>query len=567
MTATDSGLRPGAGAGAPPRPDVDWHQTDWVQVHTEVRRLQARIVKATQEGRHGKVKALQHLLTHSYSGRMLAVKRVTENRGKRTAGVDGATWSTPAAKSGAVDTLTRRGYRSQPLRRVLIPKSNGKTRPLGIPTMTDRAMQALYKLALEPVAETTADPHSYGFRPLRSTHDALQQVHNILAANRNCARWVLEGDIKGCFDNIDHEWLLAHVPMDRSILRQWLKAGFIESNTLHATGAGTPQGGIISPVLANLALDGLEEYLRVRVTPTQKLRYARKVNVVRYADDFIVTGDSRELLQDTVMPLVAEFLAARGLALSPEKTRVTHVEEGFDFLGQHARRYGEKTLITPAAKNVRAMLEKVREVVRQNRQATQLDLIGVLNPIIRGWAQYHRSACSKRTYSRVDALIWQMLWQWATRRHPTKGARWVRARYFHRNGSRTWVFGAATGRRYQNGKPIMVNLFRAADTPIRRHVLIRSDANPFDPAWANYVETRIRVQTRDDLAGRRMVRTIWENQSGRCPVCLQPITLDSGWHKHHRIYRVDGGTDDTRNLVLLHQNCHAQTHVLGATVA
>ena len=243
-----------------------------------------RIAKATQEGRWGKVKALQRLLTRSYSGKMIAVKRVTENRGKNTPGVDREIWRTPAAKSCGVESLQQHGYQPMPLRRVYIPKSNGKKRPLGIPTMKDRAMQALWKLALEPVAETTADPNSYGFRPARSTADAIGQCFNLLA-KANAVEWILEGDIRGCFDNISHEWLLKNIPMDREILRKWLKAGFVDENTFFATEDGTPQGGIISPVLANMALDGLEETLRTRFGRRGSKKSGHRVHVVRYADD------------------------------------------------------------------------------------------------------------------------------------------------------------------------------------------------------------------------------------------------------------------------------------------
>ena len=280
-----------------------WHGINWADVHRQVRRLQARIVKATQEGRHNKVKALQWLLTHSFSGRALAVKRVTENQGKNTPGVDKSTWKTPAAKIKAIASMKRRGYSPFPLRRVLIPKKNGKTRPLGIPTMKDRAMQALYLLALEPSAETLADPNSYGFRPERSTADAGEQCFIVLA-KKNAAEWVLEADIKGCFDNISHDWMINHVPTDKSILQKWLKAGYVFHNERFPTEAGTPQGGIISPALANMTLDGLEAMLLAKF-PKGK-HPSPKMNMVRYADDFIITGDSKEWLENEIKPAVVQ---------------------------------------------------------------------------------------------------------------------------------------------------------------------------------------------------------------------------------------------------------------------
>ncbi len=250
-------------ACAPSDGTVNWHSIDWAKCHGNVRKLQARIVKATKEGRWGKVKALQRLLTTSFSGKALAVKRVTGNKGRNTPGVDGEIWSTPDAKSKGMLSLRRRGYRPAPLRRIYIPKANGKRRPLGIPTFRDRAMQALYLLALDPVAETAADPNSYGFRPGRSTADAIEQCFKALA-RKDRAQWILEGDIRGCFDNISHDWLVANIPMDKAILRKWLKAGYMEGEALFVTGEGTPQGGIISPVLANMALDGLEPLLAKR---------------------------------------------------------------------------------------------------------------------------------------------------------------------------------------------------------------------------------------------------------------------------------------------------------------
>lgn len=299
-----------------------WHTINWKRQYRTVRRLQTRIVKATQEKQWRRVKALQRLLTRSFAAKALAVRRVTENSGRKTPGIDGKTWSTPAEKWNAINNLRRNGYKPGPLKRVYIPKSNGKLRPLGIPTMKDRAMQALYLLALEPVAETTADRNSYGFRPHRSCADAIEQVFNNLN-RKTSATWVLEGDIKGCFDNISHKWLLEHIPMDKRILRSWLNAGFMEKGRLFTTDAGTPQGAPCSPVLANMCLDGLETILTNRFGRKGTAKASKsKVNYVRYADDFIVTGISREILESEVKPLITAFMQERGLLLSEEKTTV-----------------------------------------------------------------------------------------------------------------------------------------------------------------------------------------------------------------------------------------------------
>ena len=272
--------------GAPFHGVTNWHDIDWESANHNVRRLQARIVQATQEKRWGKVKALQRLLTHSFSGKALAVRRVTENQGKNTPGVDKVTWNTPHKKINAVYSLRQRDYHPQPLRRIYIPKKNGKKRPLGIPVMKCRAMQALYLLALDAVAETTADPNSYGFRSQRSTADAIEQCFKALGKGYS-PQWILEGDIKGCFDAISHDWLLTHIPMEKVMLRKWLKAGYMEKHVLHPTEEGTPQGGIISPVLANMTLDGLERKLAGLFPKTTVPGIAAKVNFVRYADDFI----------------------------------------------------------------------------------------------------------------------------------------------------------------------------------------------------------------------------------------------------------------------------------------
>jgi RNA-directed DNA polymerase len=487
MTATDGVARAAESvAGAPPHAESMWLQSDWPRIESEVRRLQVRIAKATVEGRWGKVQSLQRLLTRSHSGKKLAVKRVTENRGKRTPGVDGRIWSTPAAKSKAVQSLRHRGYRPQPLRRIYIPKSNGKQRPLGIPTISDRAMQALWKLALEPVSETQADQNSYGFRPARSTADAIAYCFTALA-KRSSAQWVLEGDIRGCFDNISHDWMLKNIPMDKTVLRRWLQAGYIERGTRYATKAGTPQGGIISPVLASMTLDGLEEAVLSSVAPTERTRRRFKVHVVRYADDFVVTGASQEVLTQHVRPAVVQFLAARGLELSEEKTRLTHIDQGFDFLGQNLRKYAGKLLITPARKSIKALLGKVREVVRANLGATQANLLFVLNPIIRGWANYHRHVVSKARFAWLDHQIWYILWKWAVRRHPMKAANWVKNRYFHQQGHRSWVFATKT---LLDGCWTHVEIFAASTIAIVRHLKVQGGVNPFDPAWDVYLARR-----------------------------------------------------------------------------
>ena len=545
-------------AGAAPGLALDWHSIDWRKVHRNARRLQARIVKAVREGRWGKVKALVYLLTHSFSGRALAILRVVTNSGAKTPGVDQVLWDTPEAKMAAFSTLRRRGYRPQPLRRVYIPKSNGKMRPLGIPTMTDRAMQALYLLGLDPIEETLADCNSFGFRPGRCCADALRRCHQILCGSAG-ARWVLEGDIKSCYDRISHDWLLNHVPTDRVILRKWLKAGFLEGGVLFATTEGTPQGGIISPALANRTLDGLEGLLAGHYAQTRRRGRMFKAHLVRYADDFIVTGMSEGFLKNEVKPLVEHFLAERGLELSHEKTRITHVEDGFDFLGQTVRRFNDgRVLVKPSKKSIKTFLAGIREVIQQGGDSTAGELIRALNPKIKGWAMYHRHACSKRTFGYVDTRIFSMLWRWCRRQHRRKPRKWIKEKYFKRLGDRGWVFTGTL--REEEGKAYPICLLGAARVSIRRHVKIKGDANPYDPAWEQYFEGRLFRRMQATLAGRMQIEYLWREQGGRCGGCGQHLQEGEEWQVHHRVRRVDGGGDGLDNLELLHANCHRQIH-------
>jgi RNA-directed DNA polymerase len=547
-------------AGAAPERAPDWHSIDWKKVWRTVRRLQARIVKAVAEGRWNKVKALVYLLTRSFGGRALAILRVVSNSGAKTPGVDGTLWNTPEAKSAAFRTLRRHGYQPQPLRRVYIPKSNGKLRGLGIPVMADRAMQALHLLGLDPIAESQADGHSYGFRLERRCADALAQTH-LLLSHRHGPEWVLEGDIKACFDRISHEWLLTHVPMDQQLLRQWLKAGFLEKHAWFATTEGTPQGGIISPALANWTLDGLQRLLTEHFARTPTGQGKSKVHLVRYADDFLITGTSKELLRDQVQPLVAHFLQGRGLELSHEKTKITHIDAGFDFLGQNVRRYRcGKVLTKPSAKSVQTFLAKIQETIDRSGSQTVGEMILRLNQQIKGWTMYHRYAASKRTFNYVDHRISQMVWRWCRRRHRKKGWKWIKMKYFQRDGHRHAVFTGLLLNPKGQGRPIQ--LMEAAKVRIIRYVKIRSAVNPYDPQWELYLEARWGWQLTQTLTGHSRIEDLWKGQEGRCVVCGQPLRLaEDDYQIHHRIWRSRGGLDTADNMELLHANCHRQIHV------
>jgi RNA-directed DNA polymerase len=505
---------------------------------------------------------LQRLLTHSYSGKVLAVRRVTENNGKKTPGVDQEIWDTPEKKTQAVHALKHRGYQSQPLRRVYIPKSDGKTmRPLGIPTMRDRAQQALYLLALDPVVETTADKNSYGFRQQRSCADAIEQCFKALRSANT--QWILEGDIKSCFDKISHDWLLAHVPIDRVILQKWLKSGYMEKHVLHETTDGTPQGGIISPALANCALDGLERLLREKYPAGKRLKSLGGekpcVNLVRYADDFVITSKSKDLLEGEIKPLVEQFLQERGLELSPKKTVITHVEHGFDFLGQNVRRYPNgKLLIKPSKKNVKTFLDGIRRTIKAAHGVSAADLIEQLNPKIRGWANYHRHVVSKRTFGRVDHSIFSSLWKWARRRHPNKSPRWFKPKYFAQRGNRDWSFFGETCD--DEGQTNKVWLYYAKSTPIKRHVKVKGEANPYDPTYETYFEERDGAHMLETFRGTRTLRSLWFEQRGLCTLCHTKITRITGWRLHYCVSRVMGGSAGATNRVLLHPECHDRVH-------
>lgn len=464
-----------ASAGAPIDNATLWHRINWDQARCEVRRLQMRIAKAVQENRWNKVRALQHLLTGSFYAKAMAVKRVTSNKGKKTPGVDGVLWKGTRVKGQAIRSLRRRGYRPQPLRRIYIPKKNGKMRPLSIPTMKDRAMQALYKLALAPIAETTADRNSYGFREGRSCADAIAAAFNALN-KPNSATWVLEGDITGCYDNISQEWMLANIPIDRDVLRKWLRAGYREGNCLYPSHKGTPQGGIISPTLANMTLDGLERIIREAVPRRSR------VNFVRYADDFIITGKSRQILENQVKPAVEAFLADRGLSLSEEKTTITYIKDGFTFLGQTFRKHGRVLHIKPAKEGVLALIRKVGELIRTHVSAPMPILIKKLNQTLRGWGNYHRHVVASEAFGRIDTYVYEELWRMIQRRHSNKSKKWLAKKYWFASGRR-WVFAIRTVAK--RGKRLY-EVVRLHSLGIRRYIKVKADANPYLPEYARY---------------------------------------------------------------------------------
>lgn len=441
--------------------DGGWNRIDWNKAEETVNSMQRRIVKAVESGKRGLVKRLQYLLAHSFYAKALAVRRVTSSHGKRTPGVDGVVWRTQKEKYEAIFQLNDVGYKPKALRRIYIEKPGKKEkRPLSIPTMKDRAMQALYLLTLAPIAETTADQTSFGFRECRSTADAMQYAF-LRLSRKTAPQWVVEGDIKGCFDNINHQWLVDHVPMDAEILSKFLKADYSYERRLFPTTQGAAQGGVISPTLANLTLDGMKQEL------AQGLK-DQKHHFIRYADDFIVIVED-EATAKAVIGIINTFLAERGLRLSDTKTKITHITEGFDFLGWNFRKYRNgQLIIKPARNSVKRFVDRLRILFHKMRTATQDDLIKALNTRIAGWSNYHASVCAKQTFNKMDNYISLKLWKWGIRRHGNKNSDWVRKRYWRKRGNRNYEF--ATGKQC---------LKRCSDQPIVRHSLAKLDKNPY----------------------------------------------------------------------------------------
>ena len=400
--------------GAPVTENLNWETIDWHKVKETVLRLQMRIAKAYRDKKYNKVKSLQWLLTHSLSAKLLAVKKITSNKGANTPGVDNIIWRTSKQRLKAAYSLKRKGYKTLPLRRVLIPKKQtGKYRPLSIPNIQTRAMQALHLLSLEPISEMLSNPNAYGFRPKRSAADAIRRCFSILR-QKGSSQYILEADIKACFDNISHQWILKNVPMDKTILQKWLKAGYIHEGELFNTTKGTPQGGIISPCILNIVMSGLE----ATATSMLKAKYHNekyKIYCCIYADDFIITGASREILQKKVKPVIEKFLKERGLSLSLEKTHITHISKGFDFLGANIRKYNGKLIIKPSKESVKTFLQDIRNTIKTNKTVKTENLIRLLNPKIRGWTNYHRYNCAKRTFGYIDSQIFEAVWKWARR--------------------------------------------------------------------------------------------------------------------------------------------------------
>lgn len=546
----------------------EWRDIPWPKVERNVHKLQKRIYQASLRGEVKKVHRLQRLLLSSWSAKCLAVRRVTQdNQGKNTPGVDGVAALEPEERLVLVENLSL-DAKPQPIRRVWIPKpGTDEQRPLGIPTLSDRAVQALVKLALEPEWEPRFEPNSYGFRPGRGCHDAIEAVFNSI---KQLPKYVLDADIAKCFDRICHRALLEKLntfPRLRRLIRGWLQAGVLEGENLFPTVEGTPQGGVLSPLLANIALHGLETVIQ-DAFPKTKTVNGRVVNwvptVIRYADDFVICHRDRTVIQQC-QEIVQGWLRGMGLELKPSKTRISHTlhpqdgEAGFDFLGFSIRQYpvgkyhtgkdtqgkplGFKTHIQPSKQKVLLHQRRLAEIVRAHRGAPQEALIRHLNPLIRGWSNYYRTVVSTRTFDKVDSVLYHLLRGWASRRHPDKGQKWIVRKYWR---IPLWTFGTTKG----------LLLRKHGWTRIVRHIKVRGNKSPYDGDWPYWAARRGHYPGVKDWLARLL-----KQQGGKCDQCglyFRPWDL---LEVHHR----DGQPTNNQwsNLAVLHRHCHDAVHGRG----
>jgi RNA-directed DNA polymerase len=562
--------------------DLDWLSIDWQRVEADVRRLRQRIFTASRAGDLRKVRSLQKLMLRSRANALLSVRRVTElNAGRMTAGIDGSVVVTAPGKAFLADSVQRHdaSWKPKPVKRVYIKKANGKQRPLGIPVIVDRALQAHVVNALEPEWEARFEPKSYGFRPGRGCHDAISCIFTVARGKSARRCWVLDADLTAAFDRIDHTHLLSALGgfPAKGLVERWLKAGVIDKGRFAPTEEGTPQGGVISPVLLNVALHGMEEAAGVHYHHSVSqagVTVSGSPVVVRYADDLVAMCVSREQAEE-VKSRLAAWLAPRGLAFNEEKTQVVHLDEGFDFLGFNVRRYQGKLLIKPSKAAVRQHRERLAAEMLALRGSNAPAVISRLNPIIRGWSAYYRSVVSSQVFTSLDRYLWTLTYKWAKYSHPNKSKRWVVNRYFgafNRSRQGQWVFG---------DRDSGIHLHKFSWTKIIRHQMVPGKASPDDPTLADYwVKRRQRSAPPLDGFSLRLLKT----QRGRCPLCGGLLLLadrepqsPEEWEQWLMVTRkavrkdaiaaerAHGTPDEPVALRIVHAECRRRSHIAADT--
>jgi RNA-directed DNA polymerase len=557
---------------------VEWNTINWRKLERRVYKLQKRIYQASNRGDVKAVHKLQKTLMKSWSGKTLAVRKVTQdNQGKKTAGVDGIKSLSPSARLLLIKNL-KLTSKTKATRRVWIPKpGTDEKRALGIPTMRDRALQALVKLALEPEWEAKFEPNSYGFRPGRSCHDAIEAIFRTI---RSKPKYVFDADISKCFDKINHETLLRKLntfPTIRRQLRAWLKAGVMDGRQLFPTDEGTPQGGVISPLLANIALHGMENLIKEfadtldiknkKGHQISKENKRQTLSLIRYADDFVIIHEDLLAIKKC-KDLISGWLKGMGLELKPSKTKLVHTlkqheqeKPGFNFLGFNIKQFpvgkyqsgknpkgkilGFKTIITPSQEKQKIHYDHICRIIDVHKSAPQAALINNLNPIIRGWASYYSTVVSKEIYSSLDDLIYRKLKTWEKSRHPTKSGTWVSNKYRHKIGDKNWLFST------KNDGKITCKLLAHAETHIVRHVKVKGDASPFD---GNLVYWSTRKGNNPEMPVK--VATLLKKQKGKCIYCGLHFREDDVMEVDHKVPKSKGGKDCYENYQLLHRHCH-----------